>query len=611
MIAHLLETVQPDYVQYDCKGHPGYTGYPTRVGWPSPGIQKDSLAIWRKVTRAYGVRLFIHYSGVWDTVAVEHHPKWARLDAEGNPDKEVTSTFGPYCDELLIPQLKEVADAYDLDGVWVDGDCWAVQVDFSPAAREAFTQATGIHNIPTKRGDPHWDEFLTFQRKQFQGYVRKYADALHAHRPGFEITSNWMYSTLVPEEPSVPIDFISGDFSPADAVNAARMESRYISSAGMPWDLMAWGFNKGEDCAWSHKTAVQLRQEASIVLAQGGGYQIYYQPTRTGWLDDGLVQIMGEVAHFCRKRQAVSHKTEPVPQVALLLPGQSLYAQSDRLFGSWGALLHPVHGALHALLELHYSVDVMAEYGLMERRQQYPVVVVPACSLMPDDLRRALLDYVRTGGNLLAIGPQAASCFQEALGVHFEGEPAEVTTYVRGNHALGWLGGVWQEVRLDTAESVGARYPTADTRQGDGCAASLNTYGQGRMAAIYGPLGRVHYWAHYPAVREFLGKVMERLFPAPMAELEGPSYVDMALRRNEQGLLIHLANLAGMQTAPRYAVMDAVPPVGPLKMRARLDEPPQAVSVVPEDCPMESRWEGGTLRVTLPSLEIHAVIVIR
>lgn len=117
MIAYLLKTVQPDYVQYDCKGHAGYTGYPTKIGWPSPGIQKDSLALWRKVTREYGVGLFIHSSGVWDSVAVEHHPEWARLNAEGTPDKNATSTFGPYCDELLIPPLVEVADAYNLDGV--------------------------------------------------------------------------------------------------------------------------------------------------------------------------------------------------------------------------------------------------------------------------------------------------------------------------------------------------------------------------------------------------------------------------------------------------------------------------------------------------------------
>lgn len=45
MIHRLLVRVKPDYVQQDCKGHPGYTSYPTQVGWSSPGIQQDALAI--------------------------------------------------------------------------------------------------------------------------------------------------------------------------------------------------------------------------------------------------------------------------------------------------------------------------------------------------------------------------------------------------------------------------------------------------------------------------------------------------------------------------------------------------------------------------------------
>ena len=94
-IRGLLERVKPDYVQYDCKGHAGWTGYPTAVGWASPGIVKDSLAVWRKATRDVGVGLFIHYSGVWDSKAVAEHPDWARVGPDGKPR--------PQRDERLRP----------------------------------------------------------------------------------------------------------------------------------------------------------------------------------------------------------------------------------------------------------------------------------------------------------------------------------------------------------------------------------------------------------------------------------------------------------------------------------------------------------------------------
>ena len=627
MISRLLKKVQPDYVQYDCKGHPGYTGYPTKIGWPSPGIKKDSLAIWRKVTREHGVALFVHYSGVCDSLALEHHPEWACIDAAGNPDKNVTSTFGPYCDELLIPQLKEAINAYDLNGAWVDGDCWAVKPDFSPAAREAFTKVTGIKDIPTKRGDPHWSDYLEFNREQFKKYVRKYADALHAHKPGFEITSNWMYSTLMPEPVTVPIDFISGDYSPNDSVNTARLEARYMGSTGMPWDLMAWGFNRGDNCyyGWTFKNARQLKQEASVVLAQGGGFQVVYHPTRAGWIEDWLTDIMAEVAKFCRERQAVSHKAQSVPQVALLLPSKSIYDKIDHLFGSWGALLDPIRGVLHALLELQYSVDIMAEHKLMENLSRYPVVILTGCHTLPDSLRSALLDYVRQGGQLLVVGVESANLFKDELGVKFEGEPIEINTFIEAGGATAWLGGMWQKVKPTTARTVGEHYPTnphinvmgsledslrQDMRGKSECAATIDRYGKGQIGAIYGPLGNVHQRSHYPVVRQFLGEVMQQLFPEPMVKLKSPPCVDVSLRRDGDRLSIHLVNTAGMQVSPQYAVIDFTPSIGPLELIVRLDKEPRKVSLVPADCDIETHWSNGRLRVILPRLDIHNVVVI-
>ena len=88
-VEKLLREVKPDFVQYDCKGHPGYTGYPTRVSWASPGIVKDSLAIWRKVTRKYGVELYVHYSGLWDEVAAKNHPEWAVINSDSSRDHRI------------------------------------------------------------------------------------------------------------------------------------------------------------------------------------------------------------------------------------------------------------------------------------------------------------------------------------------------------------------------------------------------------------------------------------------------------------------------------------------------------------------------------------------
>ncbi|MGZ5467636.1 MAG: alpha-L-fucosidase, partial [Candidatus Aminicenantales bacterium] len=317
-IRGLLERVKPDYVQYDCKGHAGWAGYPTAAGWASPGIVNDSLAVWRKATRDVGVGLFIHYSGVWDTKAIIEHPDWARVDADGKRDPNATSVFGPYVDELLIPQLKEVTAKYDLDGVWADGECWAAQLDYSPRALAAWTSETGSTNAPKVRSDPRWLEWKMFHRRAFERYLRHWIDAVHAADPALQLTSNWMYTSFAPKPVEAKLDFLSGDYSPSLSVDRARLEARYLASTGMPWDLMAWGFDKGQGLGWSIKPAVHLMQEASVVLMQGGGFQIYHTPTRSGFIVEPIIAQEEAVASFCRARQAVSHKSASVPQVALL-----------------------------------------------------------------------------------------------------------------------------------------------------------------------------------------------------------------------------------------------------------------------------------------------------
>jgi hypothetical protein len=85
--AHLRERllrVGPDWIQCDCKGHPGYTSWPTLVGSPAPGIVGDALRIHRDVTRDLGIKLSVHYSGVWDSRAIELHPAWAASTRRGS-----------------------------------------------------------------------------------------------------------------------------------------------------------------------------------------------------------------------------------------------------------------------------------------------------------------------------------------------------------------------------------------------------------------------------------------------------------------------------------------------------------------------------------------------
>ena len=59
MVDTFLTKVRPDFIQIDCKGHPGISSYPTKVGNPVKGFQKDPATSVARCNRKEQ-RRFIH-----------------------------------------------------------------------------------------------------------------------------------------------------------------------------------------------------------------------------------------------------------------------------------------------------------------------------------------------------------------------------------------------------------------------------------------------------------------------------------------------------------------------------------------------------------------------
>lgn len=563
-VLSMLDRVRPDYVQYDAKGHAGWLGWPSDVGPSAPGIVNDSLKIWREATARRGVALYIHFSGVWDGQQVERRPEWARRDKDGKTDGRNTSVFGPYVDRVMIPQLKEAASKYELDGAWVDGECWSTQPDYSDMARAAW-RAAGHGEPPKAAGEPEWLEWLEFNRERFRQYVRHYVEVLKQSHPQFQVASNWLYSTFVPEEPTLPVAFLSGDYLGNASISTARLEARYLGQTGRPWDLMAWAFQQAGTNTVGHvyKTALQLKQEASIVVAQGGGFQIYSQPSRAGRLEESLIETLADVAAFCRERQAASFQSEAVPQVGVVFCKESLYRTQNKLFGGWGKANDPARGWIDALLACQWSVDVLPDWKLERMAASYPLVVLPDWAEPGERTIAILTAYLKGGGKLVVSGAANAAKFAAVGGYEAVGEPAERQVFVRGKQLVN-VKGLWQPVRAGAAQVLAEGFEDRDTTR-DGVPVSLAS---GNLIVIPGPAGSVYAATHAAGLRDFVKTLAGRLFK-PMVEVDAPSTVEVVIRKKEGKTRVHLLNTTAMQVAGEYTTVDYIPAAGPVRLRGK------------------------------------------
>ena len=607
LIEQLITEVKPDYIQCDTKGHPGISSYPTKAGNPAPDIKADILKMWRGCTEKYDVALFSHYSGVWDNEAAKRHPEWCAVNSKGETSKEKMSVFGPYLDDLMIPQLKELALAYKMDGIWVDGDCWGTVPDYSSWAAKRWQEETGSETMP-KPEDDGYKDLLEFFRQGFRDYVERYATEAKRAAPDFQVASNWLYTSFVPEEPAVAVDFISGDYSPSDSVNTARFEARCIMNQNKPWDLMAWGFNI-QDGYHVCKTAEQLKQEGAVVIALGGGFQIYNKQL-AGTVQDFIIPNMKAVAEFAREREEWCFKAKAVPDVGVIYSTKGFYTDKKNIFTCYGEkTVDDMKTWTYYLCDCGFSTEILMTHQILGRMAAYKLLVLPDWRVIEDELKTELLAYVKAGGTVIAGGPNAAKIFEEELGVNIGEQKDEPVIFIEQGSCLAGLDTCYAPVETVKAQGFGKMY-TADNRSAPSLpAASVAAFGRGKIAGVYFRGENGYLASRSAAMRDFIKSLVLQT-ARPRLTLRAPKCIDASLMEKDGKWMINLLNTAGEHGDIRIRTFDVIPSINDFEVLLELAQKPASVTLQPENIQPEYSYADSLLRITVDRLDIHCVIVI-
>ena len=609
MVDTFLTRVKPDFIQIDCKGHPGISSYPTKVGFHVKGFEKDPLQLFRDVTAKNNVALFMHFSGVWDGKVVSEHPDWAIIKANGERSTQKTSFFSPYLDTYMIPQLKELSD-YGVDGAWIDGECWAIEPDYGDASLQRFTKETGITEIPKRSSDKYFPEMMEYTRSLFREHLKKYINAIHEYNPAFQITSNWAYSSLMPEKVAVNVDYLSGDVTPQNGVYRSAFEARCLAPQGKPWDLMAWGFSwNGGKMPMNVKSAVQLEQEAAQIMAMGGGVQFYFQQNRDLSIKPWLATTLSEIATFCRARQQFCHKAKAIHQIALLYPTTS-YQKNAPVPYSYST--SKLQGALNLVLDGQHPVEILMEHNLRGKMEEYPMIIIPECDYLDATFVDELKRYARDGGNLLIIGTETAKLFENELGIKSLTDVPEDQTFIANGVKIGAVRSSLLSVELQSgAKSVANFYTGSDFRdKGKLIAASVNDFGNGKIAGVYFNAGADYNDYKSPVLRDFINDRIAELFPDQVVEVSGSHLVHVTVNRLNNKMYVNLINIAGEHTNPSAIGYDEIPALKDLKVSIKTIKKPARIILQPEGQELKFDFQNGVSKVVVSNLPIYSILEI-
>ncbi len=574
----------------------------------SQGYLKAYLA----AAKAKGLRTLVYFNvHSYPLEFGRRHPDWAQIKEDGAPITNVYETNTAMCyntgyREWCFETLRNIA-RFPVDGVFYDGPIFYAETCSCPACRAKFEKRFG-HPMPSKktRTGRGARELLEFQAESLRDFLHDSRLALKAvnreavlYVNGGERGSNWttgrLNRVLAPEQDLLGSEggFLNGDLSRTPVwkpgVMARLLETqapdkpRIIFSAGghKPW-------------TFSVLPGPELRLLYAQTIANGAGV---WFGAFLGDFKRPEMDAVTDMNRFLERNARYYENAVSRAETAVVWSEATanFYPRSTTPFEPLARIPQnedvgnpnsEFSGAVEALLRSRTPFDVLDEVRVEQGSLgRYKLIVLPNTACLSEKTARALEDYVRDGGRLLATFE--TSLYDETgvrrpnlllgrlLGVKSLGRiiGPKRWDFMKKRAESPYLAGLGQEFLPSTLFNLAVRPTTAkvllqftaplkgryDGVPGlsDDPAFLVNAFGRGRAIYYSGDIGTCLQQFHLPEHFRLLGNVVAAEAPSPIRIEETPGYLDVVWRSQDNGRrdLIHLLNFTGEMARPMSRIV--------------------------------------------------------
>ena len=613
--SRLIGLSKPDVTQIHAKGNPGWTTYPTEIGYTPPRLKDDVMAVWRDIARNGGYRFSAYYNIGRDGEIMKRHPEWNRIKANGKPYDRMLCYHSGVAEAYLWPMIEEIMDRYEPDGFWFDGSCFTVNVCYCGKCRSRFHREQGL-DAPERPEDEGWAEYKEMQRQIYREFIRRTTDRIKQRDPDCLVAVNWAYSLMMPEEPYRRIDYLTGDRG--NSVDVLSQEAHWYDSASKPFDLMTTIFLRNAS-GLAPKPAEQIQQEMAIIIANGGRYFAWDNPTSTSGLSQERHEFLADaVAPFLRARQKWCLQSERVPDVSLLYSAASHYAvgnESTRVFPP-GNYMRPV---TEVLCRAHLNYEMISDHRLRALDIRSPLLIVANPELIDSQNAEALRRYVAGEGTVLITGKGLKfEGLAELVGLELLSDPvgSEDWTVKIDDRSFGFRNQLHRTrpagagVLLSAKDKQGRQYPL------------FTEYRVGKSRALCALLplfAQPEKQGEVPGA--VLSYVLQKSMPPEerLVVTDAPETVEVVLRQRNKYYFLHLVNRApGKRDSARsqwsqpYQRITDIPTAPRCHVSIKSPSKPVAVRLEPQGVNLDSwAYKNGRIEADVPEFQIHQILVMR
>ncbi|CAM3963588.1 beta-galactosidase trimerization domain-containing protein [Saccharibacillus endophyticus] len=631
----MLKLGHVDSITVFSKCHHGWAYHPSEANEIHPNLSFDLLRAQIEAAHEIGVKTPVYLSAGLDEKLARRHPEWLIRDKQERtnwasdfmePGYHQFCMNTPYL-EMLAAQVREVAERYDADGIFLD----------IVGVRECYCQSC-VAEIRKRGSDPrNTTDMQQLWEETYLKYGAAMEEAVHALKPDLPLFHNNGHIRRGRRDLAALNTHLELESLPTGGwgYDHFPLSARYAQGLGMEVLGMTGKFHQswGEFGGFKHPNA--LRYEAALSLANGAGCSVGDQLHPLGEMDPATYALIGEAYAEVEAKEEWCRETVSVADIALVSAEAAAADFADQTL-NLKAIAAADTGAVRILLEGHYLFDVV---DLESDWLRYKVVILPDCIGITPELHGKLNEFTAKGGKILATGRSGMlpdeSAFALKLGAKWLGASSFNPTYTRPDFELPALRLASFIVYADAYEidlAPGDRL--LGNRQNPYFNRDLFTFSSHRHApsdlqdagagitegadGIYAAWNLFADYAEYGSlpVKQILLHLLDRLLESAAGErtlrvdLPAQGVATLQEQPAANRRVLHLLYAPPVRRGKDTEVIEDLPLVKSTDVRLAEQYPVRELYLAPERQSLPFVQENGQIRFTVPEWSCHQMVVI-
>lgn len=628
-----------------------------------PGLKRDLLKDITEACHHGGIRV-LHYYVAFDDHIGRLHPDWCVVSQPGTkvfdgrtpPNKPATSPAkvlafdpsalsraiclnSPYAEEVMIPQVLELARHYRPDGFFFDMIAQGVyRPCYCHFCRQRFQKAFG-KTPPPGREDPGWVDYLEWCGHGVDQLQHTITEAIRKVNPDTAVVYNAAYVAMLrPLPPSGDADLLVLDVGEGEPPGLNfSFEAKYLVTLKKPFAVMNtrflhwWG-------DWMVKPVATLQHECATILANGGRCFLGDKLYPDGTLDQEAFRAIGEAFSFVAQRESFCEGAEAIADIAVL-HSYSTHIRRLAAKDPSHTATSSVRGAHKILVENGMPFVMINEQTLLDESDRYRLILLPEQAYVSQRVLDQLMRFVTEGGCVIA--SHEAAVYDEKGRPRNSAESGDwfgIKAGERLSHSHAYIKATSDLLRRQVTDSPilthgsfcachlaggeilatvvaplwagppGLQGPPGEDTQIP--AIVVNRRGKGTVVWMNGEVFSAYFRKNNPQLKGLVRGLIDLVLPERILHVQAPPCVETTLFRQRERWIVHLVNCHAEKAThgPWYA--EVIPPIRNIPVRVRFAGTPQSVTQEPDKHPLPFRTRGGYVEFVVPELAIHTMAVI-